>query len=189
MKRSRCVALIVVPCVWAAGAAAAPASLRADASAHSYTIRTNQGYVARIGGFRPPRDATIAAAIRVFGRPSSQHETGGQCIVRWRVGLRISFTNFGGIAPGTSMCSPSVGLAQSFAARGSRFRSWAGLRPGMRSSRIADLHPYAQLRRGTWWLRTAVSPFGDESEYPVVQALVGGGRVRALSGWIGGAGE
>jgi hypothetical protein len=82
-----------------------------------------------------------------------------------------------------------VGLAQSFAARGSRFRSWAGLRPGMRSSRIADLHPYAELRRGTWWLRTAVSPFGSESEYPVVQALVSGGRVRALSGWIGGAGE
>jgi len=59
----------------------------------------------------------------------------------------------------------------------------------MTSSRVADLHPSAELRRGTWWLRTAVSPFGDESEYPVVQALVSRGRVQALSGWIGAAGE
>jgi hypothetical protein len=36
---------------------------------------------------------------------------------------------------------------------------------------------------------TAISPFGDESEYPVVRALIAGGRVRALAGWIGAAGE
>jgi hypothetical protein len=36
---------------------------------------------------------------------------------------------------------------------------------------------------------TAVSPFGDQSEYPVVNAIVSGGRVTALAGWIGAAGE
>jgi hypothetical protein len=184
----RCYWAVALACFLPTTAVAASHAPAQQASA-SYTIRTYQGLVARIGSFHPRHDATIAAAIRVFGRPSSQHEGGGQCIVRWHSGLRISFTSFAGWPVGTSMCSPSVGLAQSFAARGSRFRSWAGLRPGMRSSRIADLHPYAELRRGTWWLRTAVSPFGDQSEYPVVQALVGGGRVRALSGWIGGAGE
>jgi hypothetical protein len=160
-----------------------------DAAVH-YTIRTNQGAVARIGSFRPARDAKLAAAIRVFGQPSSRHLTKySACIVKWRrIGLRITFVSYA-VGPGANICSPSVGLAQSFAARGSRFRTWAGLRPGMRSSRIPDLHPYAELRRGRWWLRTAVSPFGDQSEYAVVSALVSGGRVRALSGWIGAAGE
>jgi len=60
---------------------------------------------------------------------------------------------------------------------------------GHRSETILDRHPYAEFRRGTWWLRTAVSPFGDESEYAVVEALVSRGRVRALRGWIGAAGE
>ncbi len=37
---------------------------------------------------------------------------------------------------------------------------------------IPDHHPNAKFTRGSWWLITAISAFGDESEYPVVQALV-----------------
>jgi hypothetical protein len=191
MTRISCAAALLACVLMTAAAAPSSGSPRAQQAAVHYTIRTNQGAVARIGSFHPARDATIAAATRVFGQPSSRHLTRyNACNVKWRpIGLRITFASYAVGPGGANICSPSVGLAQSFAARGSRFRTWAGLRPGMRSSRIPDLHPYAELWRGRWWLRVAVSPFGDQSEYPVVSALVSGGRVRALSGWIGAAGE
>jgi hypothetical protein len=161
------------------------------AAATGYTIRTSQGYVARIGAFRPSREPTIAAAERVFGPTSSRKLLGNSaCQVRWqRIRLRILFANFGGHGPGETTCSANVGRAQSFTARGRRFRTWQGLRVGQSSSQIAERHTAAEFRNGSWWLRTAVSPFGDESEYPVVEAFVRDGRVRAIAGWIGGAGE
>ena len=161
------------------------------AAARSFTIKTSRGYVARIGSFRPSRNPLLSSALRTFGHPSSRRLRGDNvCDVEWRrLRLRITFANFGGPRPGETTCSSSVGRAQSFVARGSRFRTWEGLRPGARSSSILERHPSAEFRQGSWWLRTAVSPFGDEEEYPVVRAVVRDGRVRALSGWIGGAGE
>jgi hypothetical protein len=163
----------------------------ADAAATSYTIRTSGGSVARIGAFRIRRDPTIGAAARVFGQPSSRKlASGNSCLVDWRrLRLRIDFVNLGGYLPGQTTCTSSVGRAQSFTVRGRRFRTWEGLRVGHRSESILDRHPSAEFRHRTWWLRTAVSPFGDQSEYPVVDALVSGGRVRILRGWIGAAGE
>ena len=162
----------------------------ARASASKFTIRIAKGSVTRIGAFRTRRDATIGAAIRVFGPPSSQKLEGEGCQVDWRrLRLRIYFANFGGHAPDQTTCSPSVGLAQSFTVRGRRFRTWKGLRPGDRSSAVRRRHPNAAFRRGTWWLRTAVSRIGTESEYAVVEALVSGGRVGVLRGWIGAAGD
>jgi hypothetical protein len=160
-------------------------------AAPSYTIQTSRGAVARIGGFRPNRDPTIRAAVRRFGRPSARRLTSdNSCRVDWRqLKLRIEFANFGAHGPGQTTCSPSVGKAQSFVARGPRFRTWEGLRPGADSRTVAELHPSADFREGSWWLRTAVSPFGDESEYGVVRALVSRGRVSGLAGWIGAAGE
>ena len=170
--------------------ATAGAAPRAHAAASTFTIRTSGGYVARIGTFRPSRNPLMASAIRAFGRPSSRRLDRGTCIASWRrLRLRISFANFGGAPPGATTCTASVGRAQSFVARGSRFRTWNGLRPGHRSETVLDRHAEAELRSGSWWLRTAVSPIGDEQEYPVVRALVTNGRLRALAGWIGGAGE
>jgi hypothetical protein len=103
--------------------------------------------------------------------------------------IRVYFANFGVAGAGQSTCSPAVGLAQSFTVRGRRFRTWKGLRPGARSSSVRERHPSARFRRGSWWLRTAQSRFGDESDYPVVEALVSGGRVRVRRGWTGAAGE
>jgi hypothetical protein len=163
----------------------------ASAAGSSFVIRTSDGLVARIGAFHPRRSATLASAIRVFGRPSSTKLLGDNaCRVDWRrIRLRINFASFASHAPGQTTCTPSVGLAQSFAARGSRFRTSAGLRVGAASATVPDRYSDAEFRSGRWWLVTAVSPFGDESEYPVVSAIVGSGRVRALTGWIGGAGE
>ena len=36
---------------------------------------------------------------------------------------------------------------------------------------------------------SAVNPFGDGSESPVLRAFAKGGQVASLAGWIGGAGE
>jgi hypothetical protein len=164
---------------------------RGDAAAAGYTIRTAQGSVTRIGAFRTRRDPTIGAAVRVFGRPSSRKLLSrAECQVDWRrLRLRIYFANFGLPPRGETTCNPRVGVAQTFTARSRRFRTWNGLRVGHRSATIRDRHPWAEFRRGTWWLRSARSPFGDESEYPVVDAIVSGGRVRALRGWVGAAGE
>jgi hypothetical protein len=156
-----------------------------------YTIRVSGGYVTRIGAFRPREDATIAAAERVFGTASSkQLGKYNDCRVTWsRIGLRIEFVNFGGRSPGQTTCTRSVGLSQSFSVRGRRFRTWKGLRVGQSSDAILDHHPNAEFRRNTWWLKTAVSPFGDQSEYAVVDAVVARHRVTAIAGWIGAGGE
>ncbi len=178
----------------AATAVAATVSLVAAPGSHaqtSSTIRTGSGLVTQIGGLYPQRSPTLRAAIRVFGNPTSRTLTRANgCRVDWRrLRLRIHFENFGATRPGQTTCTASVGRAQSFSVRGSRFRTVAGLRVGNRSSAIRVLHPDARFREGKWWLVTAVSPFGDRSEYAVLQATVGDGRVRSLSGWIGGAGE
>jgi hypothetical protein len=157
----------------------------------SFVIRTSDGSVARIGALRLRRSPTLAAAIRVFGAPSSRWLTSNDSrrVDGRRIRLRIDFANFGGHGPGQTTCSPSVGRTQSFMTRGSRFRTSAGLRVGARTETITELYPGAEFMSDSWWLVTAVSPFGDESEYAVVRALVSRGRVRALAGWIGAAGE
>jgi hypothetical protein len=92
--------------------------------------------------------------------------------------------------PGQTVCSDRGGFAQTFRARGPRFRTWNGLRVGHRESRIADLHPLAEYRDGRWWLKSTRSIFGDGGQFPVVDATVGrSDRVHALSGWIGAAGD
>lgn len=163
----------------------------APAGAQSaFTIRTSNGAVARMGPFHPRQSASLASAIRAFGRPSSSKLTRSACTVEWRrLRLRMLFTTLGGLLPGQTMCTPSAVVADSFTIRGTRFRTSAGLRVGASSASIAEIYPGAQFRSGSWWLVTAVSPFGDQSEYAVLRALVGGGRVRAIAGFIGAEGE
>lgn len=172
----------------AIGAALAPP---AQAGPRSMTIVTRDFTVSRIGPFQASRDGRLSAAIRAFGRPSSRVSTSRvSCRVDWRrLRLRIYFANFGGVPSGKSVCSSSVGKAQTFVARGSRFRARNGVRVGDRSSSIRRKHPGARYRRGSWGLVFAVSPFGDGSPSPVLSARVSGGRVRALVGYIGAAGE
>ena len=154
-------------------------------------IRVSGGAVSRIGSFRIGREPTLARARRAFGAPSTTRELGNDaCQVDWRrLRLRVLFANFGLPPAGQTICGPRGGSAQTFTARGRRVRTWRGLRVGDRSSTIPDRHPSAEFRQGTWWLRTATSPYGDESEYPVMRAVVRDGRVRALAGWIGAAGD
>jgi hypothetical protein len=162
------------------------------AATDSYTVVTRAYYVSRIGPFRPAENPRLSAAIRAFGTPSRVRLDGGTCRVAWRrIRLRMTFENFGGASPGQTTCTPSVGRAQSFVARGSRFRTVNGLRPGADSSSIPDRHPRAEFQpEGFWALVLATYPFGDSEEpAPVLNALVSDGRVSALAGYIGGAGE
>jgi hypothetical protein len=59
--------LLGVVAVLSPASAAATAAPHGEAAAASYTIRTSQGYVARIGAFRIRRDPTIRAAVLAFG--------------------------------------------------------------------------------------------------------------------------
>jgi hypothetical protein len=104
------------PFVLVAAVAAAVVQAPLAQAQSTFTIRTSQGAVARIGAFHPSRSPTLAAAIRVFGRPSSRRlTTDNSCQVDWRrLRLRIMFANFGGHRPGQTTCTPSVGRAQAF---------------------------------------------------------------------------
>jgi len=170
-------------CAGPAGAPAAPSAL---------TIVTRDFQVSRIGPFRAAQNPRLSSAIRAFGRPSRRKLDGSTCRVEWRgLRLRIAFENFGLAPPGQTTCTPSVGAAQSFSARGSRFRTVNDLRVGQPSSTIPIKHPDAERQpAGFWALVLATYPFGDNDEpAPVLNALVMGGRVTAFTGYIGGAGE
>jgi hypothetical protein len=150
------------------------------------------GHVSSIGDFRPSSDPTIAAARRAFGRPSSRTRTSElSCDVRWsRLRLRITFTNFGGVGPGESICDDRASSAQTFAVRGPRVRTWRGLRVGQREEQVLERHPSAEFRRGRWWIKTTRSLVGGGGEFPVVDATVTeAGRIKAIRGWIGAAGD
>jgi hypothetical protein len=169
--------------VLAALALAAP-----PAAAH--TINVGRFNVTSIGDFRPSRNASIPAAERVFGPASSRRDVGGTaCRVRWRrLRLEILFTSFD--SPGPSRCRGTLGKAQSFKARGKRFRTWHGLRVGQRERAVRRRHPAATRHGRSWWLSSAVNPIGEPVESPVLEATIGPrGRVRALRGWIGSAGD
>lgn len=184
MRGARAAAVLLA---MAGTATLAPPAL---AGPRSMTIDTRGFAVSRIGPFQVSRDARLSAAIRAFGRPSSRVRTSNFCRVDWRrLRLRIVFANFGALPRGKSVCSASVGAAQTVIARGSRFRSRNGLRVGDRSSSIRRKHPDATYRNGSWALVTAVFPFGDTKPAPVLSARVSGGRVRALVGYVGAAGE
>lgn len=173
-------------------AGAAEPSGVASGSPHSLTIETRQYFISRIGSFRPQRDSRLSAARRAFGRPSRVGLRGSTCRVDWRrLRLRIYFENFGVRRPGQTTCTSSVGKAQSFVARGPRLRTVRGLRVGQRSSEIRVKHPDAEFQEGFWALVLAQFPFGveDAGPSPVLSALTRDGRVSALAGYIGGAGE
>ncbi len=190
MRRLPCLACLsaVALAIGLAGAPAATAATQAQAA--SLTVVTREYFVSRIGPFRPSRDPRLSAATRALGRPSRLDLRGGTCRMTWRrLRLRIDFENFGGARPGQTTCTPSVGKAQSFVARGPRIRTTENLRVGDPSSSIPEKHPDAEFRNGFWALVLATFPFGDDEEAPVVSALVSGGRVTALTGYIGGAGE
>jgi hypothetical protein len=159
--------------------AAAPAT-----AATTYRIGVDsRGFVNRLGPLKPqsapfPRDARAA-----FGRPSSQRAGRGTCTLRWsRLKLKVLFTSFAAI---TDFCRD--GRIQTAVARSAVWRTWKGLRVGMRSSRVREMHRSARFERGKWILASQ-TVFGSEPS-PTVSALVRDGRVTALSLFVGSAGD
>jgi hypothetical protein len=188
MRRKR--TLISITAAATLAGAATPA-----VAAHTINVAGGRvgGHVSSIGDFRPASDPSIAAARRVFGRPSSRTRTSANsCDVRWsRLRLRITFATFGGVAPGQTICSDRGGSkAQTFRVRGPRIRTWKGLRVGNREERVLELHPTARFRRGSWWLKTSRSLIGEPTDFPVVDATVDAAdRIKAIRGFIGAAGD
>jgi hypothetical protein len=163
---------------------AVAAVVPATGQARSFTIRVDsRGLVSRLGPLHPLRHPFLRDARAAFGTPTSVRASRGECRARWaRLRLKALFTSFGGIS---DFCRD--GRFQTAVVRSPKWRTWRGLRVGMRSSRIPDLHPEARFVRGKWVLATQ-SLFGSEPA-PTVTAHVRGGRVRALSLFIGAAGD
>ena len=163
---------------------AALAMLPAAAPARSLTIRVDsRGFVSRLGPLHPLRHPFLRDARAAFGMPTSVRSSRGECRARWaQLKLKALFTSFGGIS---DFCGE--GRFQTAVVRSPTWRTWKGLRVGMRSSRIPELHPKARFTRGKWVIATQ-SVFGSTPS-PTVTAHVRGGRVRALSLFIGAAGD
>lgn len=176
--------------------------LASQAHAAPFTIEPGELGVTKLGPLKTKSSRTyaptIGKAVNAFGSPSNSFRTSdSSCVVKWRrLGLRIVFANFGDTR---DTCLRDVGRAQSFTIERSRkWRTWHGLRNRMREDRVLELHPGAtwfdgdRFRDEGFWLRSAVSPFGDGSEYPVLSAHLrqgDHGRVSSFAGWIGSAGE
>jgi len=153
--------------------------------------------VTGVGPFRPRSNATLGAAIRALGEPTSlkSQERGSVCRVGWRpLGLTVMFVNFGL----NDSCEPSDGFAQTLVIRGDRGRQWRtskGLRIGQSTRQIRRRHPSA-VRRGSraWRVVTGRSFIGGTCggrgcPYSLVSASTSGGRVTELRAFIGGAGD
>jgi hypothetical protein len=175
-----------------AGLVLAAGAFAGTAEARKYTVVTNlqdtqDGHVTRIGSFRV-RDGNYRTAVRAFGKPSSVRNVNG-CRVRWnKIGLTIWFVNLGGPA----QCN---GYPQAMRATGPDFVTLNGLSPGMPSTAITGLYPNAKFHADhqRWWLVTANTMIGGDginpTDYAALSVSVTGGRITALHGWIGAAGE
>ena len=185
MALGRTVALALVALVVPAGAQARPYELKARGSAKSF------GAVQAIGDFKPGSDATLAAAIDVWGEPASARSVyrGTGCKVAWPgLGVRITFVNLGG---GGSACKPDLGRAQ--AARVLRDERWhtaRGLHVADGLRRLKRLYPGASRHGRAYWLVTGRSLFGPQpTRYAVLAATVRNGKVSSFTLSIGAAGE
>ena len=159
-------------------------------------LGTRGSAVAAVGPFRPRRNATLRAAIRHLGEPTSNRSRfgGNGCRVGWRpLGLVILFSNFGG----ASACDADDGRAQSLVIRGRRGRQWRttrGLRIGDPTRKLRRRYPTA-VRRGRSWRLVPGRSFigagcgGRGCPFSVLAARTSAGRVSELRGWIGAAGD
>jgi hypothetical protein len=156
------------------------------------TIRTSDGLVTRIGSVRTaggPNAGKLSHVIRAWGRPSSRRSfgRGTGCTVRWkRLGFTGTFVNLGG---GGSACRADLGALQTAVVRGRRFRTTGGVGVGSPTSEVRAKHPGARFVNGSWWIASAVLPYGDGSRTPTVRAIPRRGAVQSLRLWVGAAGE
>ncbi len=152
-------------------------------SASGLTLDPGRYGLTQIGRFHPLSGETLADAVRDFGRPSSRHGFSG-CGIQWsRYKLKIVFANFGG---GVQRCRSAQVLKR---ADSHRWQTNRHLRVGQSLARLHHLYPGAKRHGASFWLRTAVSPFGTGARYAVLAARTHHGHVTGFKGWIGAAGE
>jgi hypothetical protein len=152
----------------------------------SYTIRTDGGWIKRIGPFRPHGigRGSPADAAAVFGAPSAVSPLSYGCRIDWRhLRFRAVFANFGG----GSRCEDAS--LQEATIRSSRFRTTRGIRVGSRSEVIPEKHSNAEFKESAWWIASVYLPYGVGHEQPTIRALVRNGKVHSLKLWVGAAGE
>src|SRR3712207_5283745 len=126
----------------AVDAALAPAA----AEAKTYRIAGERGLVVKLRPYRPADGPELADASAALGAPSKVDPTRGACHVTWAgLRLRALFTSFGGES---DLCND--GLFQSAVVKSRMWVTWRGLRVGMASKRVPELHRNARFARGKW---------------------------------------
>jgi hypothetical protein len=168
--------------VAAQGALAEPFQIEATGS------NRGLGKVRAIGDFHPRRDATLAAANRVFGPPTKAVRTSDvSCRVLYgAIGLRFSFVNLGG----GGGCTPEFTKSQVARAFDPRWRTGKGLHIGDRQRKLQRLYPGATHHGRSWWLVRGRNIFGvGQRPYGVLRATMKNRRVASFALQIGAAGE
>jgi hypothetical protein len=146
------------------------------------------GKVRAIADFQPRRDATLAAANRVFGPPPKVVRTSDvSCRVLYRaIGLRFSFVNLGG----GGGCTPEFTQSQVARAFDPRWRTGKGLQIGDRQRMLRRLYPGATRRGRSWWLVWGRNIVGvGRRPSAVLRATMKNRRVASFAVQIGAAGE
>jgi hypothetical protein len=157
----------------------------------SYTIRTHNGWISRIGPLRTSGSPgpTLGQATEVFGAPSQIDPVGDGadgCHVEWRaLRLKTVFADFGG----GSACSPNSGALQGATIRSRRFRTVRGVHVGSRSASIPRRHHNAEFKGGAWWIASVYLPYGEGGDVPTIKAIVRRHRVSAIKLYVGAAGD
>ena len=171
MKRALIIAALLAVVI-AAPAAAAPGDL----------VIANSGFgVTVLGPMRPRVDARLQAAVRAFG---PNYVAVGGCRFSWpAIGLMVRGANFGRGDP----CQ-IVQFVTISGPRSHRWRTVRGLRVGNSLGRLRALYPQATQHGLTWTVTMALSPLVHR-RVAVIWAVVRGGRVVALRGEVGGAGD
>lgn len=133
----------------ALGFGAASLAEAAPSASGPWTVKDlGQGRAAIAGHRTRSGPQNLATLIREWGRPASLslRSRQGVCIAVWKTpAAKVTLRNYGGGPPGTTLCSPKVGLISIMDTVGPRWRTSRGLAVGAAESQITALHPTAFL--------------------------------------------
>jgi hypothetical protein len=152
----------IVTLVLAATAAAGP----------NFVIRRDND----IGGFQLSKNGTLAAAVDVYGNPSSRHSEGSDCNVAWSsYGIRSQFFV---LYIGSDPCSGKACHSQT-TVTSSKWKTDKGLRIGDSVQRLHKLYSRARKQTGGNWALISQSLGGYP--LPTLLAHVRAGHVNSFS--------
>lgn len=175
------------------GIAASSVNAQTPAEKPPHVLKASKdGFITGLGPVRVnARNATLANAYRVFGRPSSSSGRGTIRRVSWKkAGVSIVAATLGGCR--RKACRTDELYVATARVSGPRWQTAAGLKVGDPASRIAELYPDAEPPSdgsGGIAVQEAYFPYGDGGYAPTITAKVRAGVVSGFVVNVGAQGE